>query len=388
MNEIKKLDEKLQPKIDAGEASNFIKAQELTKDDYFRGVARKYEQTRPIKDSIVRLDQEAKIVETLRADKPVLIRGNWRMGKTSMMESLQTHQFGLKNSIVADVMMENPYSAKSLKNFQKQFGLNAVVEFIAKREFKKKDELRKQITKSRKFPFEFLNDYLIEHGEKVFLSLDEVIFFAEELEKLKYLANLKSLSNIQITLVLHRVAYYESSFKEIFEEYETHFVRALTLEEVETLVRKPLEGTRITFTDDAIQRIFEFTGGRPMEINNVCWALMGSSEHKNYKFTYSAEDIDALTRKETWELGEPFRIAIVNYKNIYTSSMNNEEQAIIDKLIEKGEVPVSEIEAVKVQPLIDTTFVTRDFAKGAYRINGELFKRVVLDKNLWPRITY
>lgn len=215
------------------------------------------------------------------------------------------------------------------------------------------------------------------------MSLDEVIGFAEQPEKLKYLADLKGLDNIQLAIVLHRFASFENSFKEIFDGYETHFVKQLTLEEVGTLVRKPLEGTQITFTDDAIQRIFEFTGGRPMEINNVCHALMDQfSEHKNYRFTYRAEDIDGLTGKETWQFGESFRVAIDTYKRVYGRSMSDEERAIIDRLIEEGEVAVSEIDTEKVQPLIDTTFVAKDESKGIYRINGVLFKRVVSEQNL------
>lgn len=373
---------------------NFV-IEELRKeriDDYFGEVARKYEPAMPIPDSIVRLDQEAEIAETLRGGKPILIRGNWRMGKTSMTRSLETHQFGKENSIIMDAMAESAGRDESLEDFQQHFGAYRIAQFIAERELpgaefqdrhKKEDEVRKQIAESQKSPFEFLNDYLTQRGEKVFMSLDEVIGLAEQQEKLKYLANLKSLNSIQLAIVLHRFASFENSFKEIFDGYETHFVQPLTLEEVGTLVREPLEGTRIAFTDDAIQRIFEFTGGRPMEINNVCRALMDQfSEHKNYRFTYRAEDIDGLTGKETWQFGESFRVAIDTYKRVYGRSMSDEERAIIDRLIEEGEVSVSEIDAEKVQPLIDTTFVAKDESKGIYRVNGVLFKRVVSEQNL------
>lgn len=359
-------------------------------DNYFAEVARNYEPARSIPDSIVRLDQEAKIAETLRGDKPVLIRGNWRIGKTSMTRSLETHQFGSRNSILIDAMAENPGTSESIEDFQKHFGVSAIEKFIAKRElteaelkekFTKEDEVKKQIAESQKSPFEFLNDYLAQRNEKVFLSLDEVIGFAKQPEKLKCLANLKNLRNIQLSIVLHRIASFENSFKEIFDGYETHFVRPLTLEEVGVLVRKPLEGTHITFADDAIQRIFEFTGGRPMEINNVCRALMDQfSEHKNYRFTYRAEDIDGLTGKETWQFGESFRVAIDTYKQVYERSMSDEERTIIDRLIEIGEVPISEIDPTTVQPLIDTTFVAKDESKGIYRINGVLFKRVISER--------
>lgn len=359
-------------------------------DNYFGNIAGMYEQAMPIADSVVRLDQEAEIAQKLRNNIPVLIRGNWRMGKTSMVHSLVTHQFGATNSLFIDAMGEGPDRDASLDDFRKHFGVSTIAEFIAKREFpsaksqdkfEKENQIRKQIKESQKLPFEFLNDYLSEKGEKVFLSLDEVMGFEEQPEKLKYLASLKGLSQVQLAIVLHRIASLEDSFKEIFDGYETRFVRQLTVEEIGTLIRKPLEGTSITFTDDAVQKIFEFTGGRPMEVNNVCRALMNQfSENKKYRFTYRAEDIEELAGKETGQLEKSFMIAIHNYRRIYTDSMSNEERVITDRLVREGEIPTSEVSADTIQPLIDTTFVTKDDNKGTYRINGELFRRVVLEE--------
>ena len=270
-------------------------------DKYFSTVADKYPQAMPVPDSMVRLDQEADIAEKLRSHMPVLIRGNWRMGKTSMVRSLETHQFGAKHSLFIDAMTEYLGEEESLEDFQNHFGADSVVEFIVEREFgdvkpkdryPKEDEIKQQMTKSRKSPFEFLNEYLAQKDEEMFLSLDEVVGFIKQPEKMKYLASLKDLSQIRLAIVLHRIASFEDSFQEIFVGYETHFVRPLIVEEVGRLVRKPLDGTKITFTDDAIRRILEFTGGRPMEVNQVCRALMTQfSEHKNYRFSYRAEDI-------------------------------------------------------------------------------------------------
>lgn len=372
---------------------NFVieKLQEERRDEYFKNVADKYEQTRPVSDSIVRLDQEAEIVKQLRENTPVLIRGIPRTGKTSMGRSIKTHYFGRENSIFIDVVtQESAGSSKSPENFKKHFGEHAITRFIAERElpkaelediFNRKDEIIKLIEKSQKSPFEFLNNYLLQKGEKIFLFLDEAIGLAEQQKKMEHLAGLKDLSQVQLAIVLHRFASLEDSFKEIFEGYKTHFVRSLTIEEVGALVRKPLEGTEITFTGDAIQRIFEFTGGRPMEINNLCWALMHPiSKDKNYKFTYRAKDIDELTSKEVWELKKSFSVAIDTYNRAYDVSMSNEERAIIDKLIKEGEVPVSEINVDTVQPLIDTTLVTKDESKEIYRINGVLFEKVISER--------
>ena len=65
----------------------------------FERVANEYGLVHPIRDSIVRLEQEDQIAETLRSGEPVLIRGVWRMGKTSMALSLGKHKFGEENSL-------------------------------------------------------------------------------------------------------------------------------------------------------------------------------------------------------------------------------------------------------------------------------------------------
>lgn len=373
----KQLDKKTQSKVGSVEAQNSIKAQELILFDevfgikkernaedkkrienYFTNIAKKYEQSMPIPDSIVRLDQETDITQTLREGRPVLIRGNWRVGKTSMVESLATHQFGRENSLSIDTQVEiASYEGESFENFKRSFGVRKIAEFLVEREhdgeklediFEREDEVKKQIKESQKSPFEFLNDYLKQREEKLFLSLDEVVGLANQPKKLKYLADLKDLSNIRLAVVLHRLAFSENSFKKIFDGYETHFVRSLTLEEVGKLVRKPLEGTQITFTDDAVERIFEFSGGRPMEINNVCHTLMDKySEDQNCRFTYRGEDIDELIEKKHWQVIGSFRAAIFNYEQVYNQSMSEEERAIIDRLIKENGIPVSKINAKK-----------------------------------------
>lgn len=357
-------------------------------DDYFENIEGKYEQRGPIADSVVRLDQEKKIAEDLNNGKPVLIRGNWRVGKTSMVYSLENHQFGKENSLSFDAAAgEGTRKEDSMDDFKKHFGISKVAQFIAERElsgtegqnsFEKERQIEESIEKSQKPPFEFLNEYLSEKNEKVFLSLDEVVGLSDQPEKLEYLANLKNLSQVKIAVVLHRIASSEESFKKIFNGYETHFIRPLTVEEVARVIRKPLEGTSVTFTDDAVQKVFEFTGGRPMEVNNLCHALMGKfSEHKKYRITYRAEDIEELTKKDLWQLEKSFKSAAHTARKVYDHSMSAEERAITDNLIEKGEVPVIEIEPGTIQPLLDTGFAVKDTAKGVYRINGEFFKQVL-----------
>lgn len=352
-------------------------AQKEIPKEFFYELASNYEQARIITDSIVRLDQEKTIGDALDSGKPVLVRGNWRMGKTSMAWSLKTHKFG-DASVLEDVTM---FSGESLDNFKKAL-FYEVLRKIKNPEVERDREEERTLIESRQDPFEYLNEYLKSKGESMYVSLDEVIAFADKPEILEYIANIRNYSNIKLNVVLHRYYKYEQRFAEIFKDFETHFIRPLTIEEVRLLVTKPLENTPIRFTDEAIQKIFEITGGRPMEVNNICHYLLNpygdrySEDEKELKIIYDGLDIDKIMNKSFWDLKEePFRVAIGTYKRVYERSMSDEERAIIDRLISEKQVPVEDIDRTKIQPLINTTFIKE--VNGYYLINGSLFTRVV-----------
>lgn len=87
-----------------------LAVEELKQDkirEFFNKVSRGYENSSPIIDSIVRLDQEKAIGEELDSGTPVLIRGNWRMGKTSMVFSLISHRYGRANSVAFDMSLSS-----------------------------------------------------------------------------------------------------------------------------------------------------------------------------------------------------------------------------------------------------------------------------------------
>ena len=216
----------------------------------------------------------------------------------------------------------------------------------------------------------------------MYVSLDEVIAFAKKPEILEYIAQLKKYPNIKLAIVLHRYYEFEQQFAKIFKDFETHFVKALTFEEVKLLITKPLKNTPIKFTAGAIQKIYEITGGRPMEINNICHYLFDphhgrheSDDKKEYKIIYEESDIDNIIGRDTWELKDIFQSAVDNYRRVYSRSMSKEEKLVIGKLIKEKQIPIADIDQATIQPLIDTTFVKK--TDGNYSINGSLFAKVV-----------
>ena len=283
--------------------------------NYFRDISKGYPERLSVVDSIVRRDQELEITEELRDGKPVLIRGTWRIGKSSMLLSLANHKFGKENSLFVTATDERIAKDATEYDFINHFGKGKISNFIAGKKLPAKEsdnlegygkrldrqnEIGRLISESGKDPFEYLNDFLAERNETVFLAVDEAANLGEHpAEFLEYLASLKNFSQLRIAVVLHRLAEFDEVFPKIFEGYKTHFMRALSIEETGDLIRRPLEGTPINFDDEAVQKIFEFTGGRPMEIHNVCHALMDQlSKLKSYKITYRADDIEKIIKSD------------------------------------------------------------------------------------------
>lgn len=350
-------------------------------------IADKYEQFMPVEDSFVRLDLEDDIARNLEGHSPVLIRGNPRIGKTSMTMSIAFHKYKREESLFLTPISQ---TKESLGDFRRYFGRAEVENFIAeiemedkkidlKRRWKKENEIRSEIEKSGKTPFEYLNDYLSRKGKTALLSVDEVVGLRDQPQKLEHIADLRGLNNIRLLVVLHRTHQYEHLFKKIFNGFKTYFVRQLTLEETAELVRKPLKGTSVTVTDEAVSEIFEFTGGRPMEINNIMMAIfLVDSDYRAHKPEISAKDIKKITRAKVYDLKQDvFNVACRNYIGIFEDTMSEQEREIIRRLARKDFIPYSEVDADIIKPLIDTTFVIEDREAGGYHINGVLFKRVI-----------
>lgn len=339
-----------------------------------RSVSHEYKTGRVVENSVIRKDQEYSIMQDIKGGTPVLIRGNWRIGKTSMLFALRNNHFKPENTIY--ISLEGEDQKKPLEEFEKTLCFFEAVDCIAERDDEQMDtyEVEEKIEESKDSPLVFLNKYLAEKGEHVFLAIDEIINFEDHEDKMKHVANLKKLSNVHLAIVLHHLAPYEKKFEEIFSDYKTHYIKQISPEEVKKLIQNPLRDTQITVADDAIQRVVEITGGRPIEINIICNEML-----RGYpKEAYEKEDVDQIAGplSEIW-----FSYPVINdtYKRIYAKAMNDEERTIIRQLAHEGEKPLSEYNADVMQSLIDTTAVVKDDEKGVYRINGEHFKRYITD---------
>jgi hypothetical protein len=377
------------------ESEDFEKAIiELRKEremNFFDEIYQQYEPASPIQNSIVRLEQERDIAQSLAAHRPVLIRGNWRQGKTSMVLSLKNHYYMGQESLFVDASaISYDFEDVSFEQFKYEFCLYEIASVMAKKELptseydkrlEQEEVLADTIKASGKTPFAYLNDYLKERGETIYLAIDELISFAKRKEQLAYIASIQQFDHIQLAFVLHRIHEYEELFDRVFDGYETYFVQPLTVEETRKLVMAPCERKGITFTNEAIEKIHEITGGRPIEIQVLCRAIFNPYKDNDrdlaiHKLDYTDEDVQQIVEAPFWKLEDVFKNIIRNYKKIFKLSLSDEERNIILQLVE-NKIPLNEVNADIVQPLIDTTFVKIDKESGAYQINGDFFRKVI-----------
>ena len=357
-------------------ASDF---QRLLVKHYFQSISSRYNLLifKGIKENFVRLEQEIAIKKDLDERKPVMIRHFWRIGKTTMLESVERK---FENSIYFDMRCSNTTSA--LPNWKKNLALEEVAKFISKKESSLIEVVKAEMVSTQRDSFDYLNMYLERKNEIIFLALDEVSILHKKENYLEYLASLKNLSQIRIAIVIHKSCKNETLIKEVFRDYTTHAIRTLTLEETTRIIRKPLEETEVNFTDGAVQRIHALSGGRPWEIHHICRAITDNhTERGKMKFLYHTSDIDEFMAKITTDgyillPDANFRSITDIYLDVY-HNLNNEEQRIIRRLLQENTIAFQDCDSLVAEALVETTYVLRDDKNQVYRIGGEFFRDTI-----------
>ncbi len=341
----------------------------------------------PRTESVVRLDQEAAIVADLGTGTPVLVRGNWRIGKTSMILTVAKAHFQDESAMYIDVgHYAGSKSESSPEGFRKLFGIDHVRDLIVDKENvdqgspsyydrPRREEVKKDIIDSDKGAFEYLNDYLNARGEHAVVGIDEVIGYSGRPEMLQHIADISKFPSIRLMVVLHRFHEHEPMFRSLFESFDSQYIRTLALEETARLVRHGLRETPIKFTDGAVEAVHEFTGGRPMEINNLCAAMFDPfrvSDYAIHRDVYEAKDILKFTEEDFWKTREVFQVATHTYERVFRHAMSAQERALISGLL-KGENFLDG----DVSSLAEVNAVRKDPNTGRWHINGRLFQRIM-----------
>ena len=256
----------------ANESGDAIDKDKL--EQYFAQMLKDIPQEKYVDDSVVRVDQTEKIVESLLNNRMVVVfvRGFWRVGKTSLLHSV-AKKFGQEDSLIIDAGGESwfDFNQKEFEDFKKVFCINSVAKFLEEKSGKKKEEIEKEIECSGLYPLAYLNSQVVLKDKTIFVALDEVIGFVNSKEFADYIDEIRRLTNLHVVVVVHSNVSYEDSFKNNFlkdkENTEVIFPRALTVEEIALMVQKYKGDMEIALSQEALALIHEYTGGMPREVN-------------------------------------------------------------------------------------------------------------------------
>lgn len=309
-----------------------------------------------IENSLVRIGQRDDILKKISSGTPILIRGYFRMGKTSMLKALEKYT----PNPSAFIMFWSSYSKEDLKG---------------ELDYKVSKVLNKKISLDNKLPLENLDKILAEEGKNIILFFDEA---NPDQKIVQYIAETKNLSNITIVMALVGGREFKnegldpSQKPDIFSGYEEFFLQPLNFSEVKNVVQEPLRD-QIRFDDSAIEAIVELTGGRPFEIQILCSEFIRDTDLKSYTNT----DV-----KKFWNEKGIFEKYLDTVKREYEgvySLLAPEEKEILENLANE-DIPFNKLDVNKIQSLINTSFVVKDDKSQVFRINGELFKKFLLAK--------
>jgi len=363
---------------------------------YFRKLSNKFEFTALVAADL-RYDLITAIEQDLESGQPVLLRGFWRVGKSSILRKLELN-YGEKNTIREDMVgaqMSN--EQKSLAEFQKRLLSYDIASFTLQQDsptaeradFNAADKLAREIENSDTDPADYLKNYLDRTGKTATILLDEVTSFIPRPDQLEYISRAFIHPKIKLVISLHYFPSQENLFAQTFKDYKSHSMRPLTTEELATIARKPTEGSPVRYTKDFVAALEDITGGRPWEAVYISGSMMGDEIYSKQKLIYRKEDLDRLMSFSCRQLmdseGRGQRSFIKNIFDFYRSIyfvMSDEQKVLLEKLAESRGLSIAEVDPQIADYLVKTTAIIKDEKQGTYKINGELLRKAIVEKDV------
>ncbi|MBI2028882.1 hypothetical protein HYT02_00500 [Candidatus Gottesmanbacteria bacterium] len=395
--EAQEFERHLQGYIDGGKAQNFTEAEKQLGWDFYH-ISLQYPSPAQHDTRIdigLRNDLYSEIYGDLKNKKGILIRGLYGLGKTTAVIFLAQRYYGGEKNNLIRIDGRNPdYDNLVVDDFAREIGFSEVKWFISSQSYHegKREEIERD---SGVKPLEFLEQWLAKRNRKVLLCLDEAYSYAEDPQKLEYIKSLVPLPHVDLVVVGdHRSAHLEQNFSTYFKDFRQYTIGGLTLEDTSRLVRLPIAGSGVMFTDDAVNEIHEVTGGYPREIISLCIALMGrnlrgTNAGKNLNFTYTAEEIKWLFNisRDDFHISddgfyEVFADAKMLTRLIYRGLLSSDEQIIVKQLAKRGGIPTKEIDPQKVDRLEEMDLVIKDKKRRKYRIKSRIYERFFREHNI------
>lgn len=344
-------------------------------------------QRTPVENSVIRINQQQSISADLQQGFAVAVRGTRRIGKTSMLKTLVTMDSG----IFINTQRYN-YGQEKYADTLLTFGIDDIADFFSRQKennrstekWKRKAQIKEEMRQANISPFEALNTY-VENKTPILIAIDEVVAIPTK-EFFQFIVNLRQYSNLRIAVDLARVSQYEQMALQIFGDFKEHYIQGLSHSEIEDFLKHIVSDYQIWFQQGAIKEIGEFSGGRPMEINQVLYELFfNESKTGGAKSEYDLSDIQQITKAALTRYKPAFSVVTDNYEEEYYRALNDRERNCLQLMLRKGMIPESEIDPDIVTSLLLLNFIKRDIDTKDLSINGRLFEQVLRERVLNER---
>ena len=358
----------------------------------------------PEKESRVRLDIQGAIARDLKNGRPVIIRGLYQSGKTSLLFSLMNNELKGENYIHID---SSTCLDKDSVNFvypvvtllvNRDFGFDttknellSILENRAREAGKDPEtaydeyeaterelfnlhleEIQAWKTKTGRSELEYLNEFLAAEGETAYLLFDETTryFQKESTEAINMLESAKSLSNIRSAYVIHYAPSLSQEIDTFSKGVEEYWMRPLKPFETRTVVEEAAEGRNISISKKAADRIHALTGGRPFEQRELISRIF--MLHENLRMI----GIRHVEEAATWVMQEDMqRFNLIGGQNL--RALSDEDRALLSLIVKLGPISKKGVLEEDVAPLIKAGVLAEDRDARTYRINGILFENMV-----------
>lgn len=319
--------------------------------------------SRPAFRTNLRLDQENTIATDLEAGRPVLIRGFFRMGQTSMMRALE-NRFA-PDFIQVDV---RDIHQKDLEELETLFDIHAL-RFLAKRE----------VTTQRQGALRYLSNHLQDQNQGVLVSVNEGGALPHNRDHARFVADMQHLPGLQLAVQMPYMDTGESVVAEFFEGFKTHKLRALRQEEVDKLtkgVTTRLESST-AFTNGALDELFELSGGRPWDVAASCEYFL---REKKLKTDVNSDDVKKLLEMGITDLNQTYlRGPLIEYASIYRQLLTPVQRQVVNTVRKDGIIVAgTQAEDVAVS-LVEASWFKLDPDKSGYVFNGVLLKKALTE---------
>jgi len=313
--------------------------------------------------------------------KPILLRGIWRTGNTSIMRALAKEMgySGENADLSLNLSMRKAdfnLPRMSLLDFlEKKVYLTGGVSKIlgcirGKKDFSELKQIEEELKESGISPLKYLDQELskTEDRKKALLVIDEATVLLKYPEALQEMNSWGNFNNIMVIANMHRIGNSEELIREELSNFEQVSVRNLTLDETKKITRIMMPDIYKSLSGDDFEELYSTTGGHPYELVMLCTYLK-EYYSDNQQFGSLLKEL-TNPKSMTWQY-------LVNnsYDRVKEFTFSDSEKVLIKDILEGKEMSEEDCDELG-EGLAEIGILKKEKVgeKHIYKINGSAFE--------------